>query len=317
MQGKKQRFNILPIQHPDLWDFYKKQQSLIWKAEDIDLTYDQFGDLDISQQEHLKMLLCFFSVSDAVVSDNLAHNFIQADIPEEAAFFYSEQIANENVHNETYGRLIQAYMTTEEERELAFNAATEIPTVKRKMDWAYKWIDEGNFAEKMIAFAAVEAILFSTTFAGIFAYKALHKNLPGLYHANTEISRDERLHYDFAIHYYTQHISEEEKLAPARVSEIINEAYEVEKQFIEDCFVFSPKGLSKDSMVQYLQYVVDVVRTRLGLPEVFSVEQPFAFMRQISIKKQDNFFEGRSSQYGVLESSEWGDISVSEEDEDF
>jgi ribonucleoside-diphosphate reductase beta chain len=298
------RFSILPIRHQDLWSRYKAVESQFWRADDGDFSYDNFNQLHQSQKEYLKMLLCFFAVSDSVVSENLALNFLQEDsLPEEAKFFYSYQLVNENIHNETYSKLIDSYIKDENEKFKAFNAATEIPTVSKKMSWALKWITNGTFAEKLIAFIAVEGLLFSSTFAGIFAFKDMKKELPGLYWANAEISRDETSHYEFAVHLYKNYLTDIQKLSPNRIKEIILEAYEVELQFVKDCFSFKPIGLNEDKMIEYIKYVTDTLLHSLNVDIVFGASQPFKYMEQIAIPRRANFFEGRNSEYSSVSNS--------------
>jgi len=299
---KKIRFSIFPIQHQDLWDKYKAVEAQFWRADDGNYDEDKFEELHDSQKEYLKLLLCFFAVSDSVVADNLALNFLQEEhVPDEAKFFYSYQLANENIHNETYSRLIDAYIKNDLEKEKAFNAATEIPVVATKMDWAYQWIENGTFEDKLVAFACVEGILFSSTFCGIFGFKDMKKHLPGLYWANTEISRDEATHYDFATHYYNNHI--DNKHSKEDLLSIVLKAYEVEKQFIEDCFKFNPVGFDKNKMIQYVQYVTDTILIRFNVEEHFKVNQPFKYMEQIAIPRRANFFEGRVAEYSSITNS--------------
>ena len=248
------------------------------------------------------MLLFFFANSDAVVADNLALNFLQEDIPEEAKFFYSYQLANENVHSETYALLIDNYIKDEGEKHKGFNAIFEIETVKKKMQFATQWISNGNFYEKLIAFAAVEGLLFSSTFCGIFGFKDLKKKLPGLYQANTFINRDEQSHYEFAVNYYMNHTNK--PLDNNLVRDIILQAYEVEKTFVEDCFQDDVPGFSKDLMIQYIKYVTDTILIAFGQNEEFFVKQPYKYMEQIAIPRRTNFFETRSTEYTMLNTSQ-------------
>lgn len=223
----------------------------------------------------------------------------------EPTFCFNEPKEHAGVFNgiltgqsETYSRLIDAYIKDDVEKEKAFNATTEMPTVAKKMNWAYQWITNGTFEEKIVAFACVEGILFSSTFAGIFGFKDMKKHLPGLYWANTEISRDEASHYDFATYYYMNYV--ENKLTNDRLLELVLSAYNVEKQFIEDCFIYNPIGFSKDKMIQYIQYVTDTILIRFGLEEYFNVNQPFKYMEQIAIPRRANFFEGRVAEYSSV-----------------
>lgn len=294
----KKKYSIFPLEYPDLFQMYKDCESQFWKAQAPDFSNDKFDELEESQKRYLKMLIFFFANSDSVVADNLALNFLQEDIPEEAKFFYSYQLTNENVHNETYALIIEAYIKNEQEKLDAFNAIFTVPTVAKKMEWAVKWIENGSFAEKMVAFSAVELILFSSTFAGIFGFKELNKQLGGLYFANEEISRDEASHGRFAVYYYNNYIKD--KLQISRLREIILEAYEVEKQFIYDCFGEGVVGFNRDKMVQYIQYVTDNVLVGYGLNKEFNVSQPLKYMENIGLSRRDNFFEKRSAEYTKL-----------------
>lgn len=297
MRNKK--YSIFPLEHPDLWERFKNCESQFWKAQVCDFSNDNFEGLEESQKRYLKMLIFFFANSDAVVADNLALNFLQEkDMPEEAKFFYSYQLMNENVHNETYATIIENYIKNDREKEDAFNAIFTVPTVAKKMSWAVKWIDNGTLEEKLIAFSAVELILFSSTFAGIFGFKDLNKSLEGLYVANEEISRDEASHGEFAVHYYNHHVKN--KIAPERLREIILEAYKVEEQFIYDCFGEGVVGFNRDKMIQYVQYVTDNVLTMYHQQKEFYVKQPLKYMENIGLASRDNFFEKRVSEYTKL-----------------
>lgn len=294
----QKKYSIFPIENPDLWERYKKCESQFWKAEAVDFTHDDFDSLDESQRNYLKMLIFFFANSDSVVADNLALNFLKEDIPEEAKFFYAYQLSNENVHNNTYALIIENYIKNEQEKLDAFNSIFTQPVVAKKMKWAEKWIENGSFEEKLVAFSAVELILFSTTFSGIFGFKSLQKPLRGLYFANEEISRDEASHGEFAIHYYNNHVKN--RLNDKHLKEIILEAYEVERQFVEDCFTKNVTGFSKEKMQTYLQYVTDTVLTSYGLSKEFNVIQPLKYMENIGLSSRENFFEKRASQYTKL-----------------
>jgi len=292
---RQKKYSILPIENNDLWEAYKKMESTTWKAQEADFSSDEFENLENSQKNYLKMLLLFFANSDSVVADNLALNFLQEDIEEEAKFFYSLQLANENVHNETYALIIDNYIKDTKEKEDAFNSIFTQPVVAKKMEWAIRWLDGGSFEEKVVAFSAVELILFSSTFAGIFGFKNLNKKLEGLYVANEWISRDEGMHGEFAAMYYNNYI--QNKIPNDLIKSIIIGAYEVEKQFIEDCFGEGVVGFSKDKMVQYVQYVTDTVLSYYNIPLHFKVVQPFSYMDMIALPRRDNFFEKRVTEY--------------------
>lgn len=292
------KYSIFPLEYPDLFQMYKDCETQFWKAQKPDFSSDDFESLEESQKRYLKMLIFFFANSDSVVADNLALNFLQEDIPEEAKFFYSYQLMNENVHNETYALIIENYIKDNQEKNDAFNAIFTVPTVAKKMSWAVKWIENGTFEEKLIAFSVVELILFSSTFAGIFGFKDLNKKLEGLYVANEEISRDEGEHGKFAVYYYNNYAKN--KLSPSRLREIILEGYEVEKQFIYDCFGDGVVGFNRDKMIQYIQYVTDNVLKNYGQPKEFNVTQPLKYMENIGLSSRDNFFEKRVTEYTKL-----------------
>lgn len=293
------RRSIFPLRYPDLFERYKKMETQFWKAQNIDFSNDDFESLEKSQKEYLKMLIFFFANSDSVVADNLALNFLNEEsVPEEGKFFYSYQLFNENVHNETYALIIENYIKSDKEKDEAFNSMFKVPTVAKKMEWAIKWIENGTFEEKLVAFSVVELVLFSSTFAGIFGFKDMNKQLEGLFLANEEISRDEAAHGEFALYYYNNYV--ENKLSNERLRTIVLEAYEVEKQFIIDCFGDGVVGFSKEKMIQYIQYVVDTVLARYNQPKEFNVTQPFKYMEKIGLSGRDNFFEKRVSEYTKL-----------------
>jgi ribonucleoside-diphosphate reductase beta chain len=294
----KKKYSIFPIEHPDLWDRYKSMESTFWKAQEADFSGDEFEGLEKSQKEYLKKLLLFFANSDSVVADNLALNFLREDIEEEAKMFYSAQLYNENVHSETYSLIIENYIKDSKEKEDAFNAIFTNPVVGKKMEWAIRWIDKGTFAEKIVAFSAVELIMFSSTFAGIFGFKSLNKQLEGLYVANEWISRDELEHGKFAAYYYNNYVNE--KLDTDVVKNIIIGAYYVEEQFIKDCFGDGVIGFSMEKMIQYVQYITDNVLSYYDIEPHFKVEQPFAYMDLLALPKRDNFFEKRVTEYKVI-----------------
>lgn len=237
----------------------------------------------------------FFANSDSVVADNIAVNFLKEAIPQEAFNFYALQIYNENVHAETYSLIIENYIKDDQEKEDALNAIYTQPTVAKKMSWAIKWLENGTFEEQIVAFSAVELILFSSTFAGIFGFKSLEKKLEGLYTSNEWISRDELLHGEFATYFYNNFVKD--KLTNERIKEIILEAFEVEKQFIIDSFGSGVVGFNRDKMIQYVQYVTDTVLGYYNLEQHFKVTQPFPYMDLLALPKRDNFFEKRVTEY--------------------
>lgn len=301
-----ERPSIYPIKYQELWDAYKNVESQFWTSKVANFSEDDFESLEPSQKEYLKMLLFFFANSDSVVADNIVLNFLsKEDLPPEAGFFYGFQVMIENVHNECYALLIQNYITDPIEREKAFNSIEHFPVVGKKMAWAQKWLNGNSYEETLIAFVAVELILFSSTFAGIFGFKDLKKPLKALYTYNTEISRDEATHGHFGVLMYNKYT--ENKLPESRVREIILEAYEVERVFVEDCFGEGVIGFSKEKMLDYIKFVTDNVLSFLNLEPEFGVTQcPLKYMENIALAARENFFEGDRTEYTKLGETEIG-----------
>lgn len=288
------RWSILPIKHMDLWTRYKNAQKQNWVAEEIDLSKDHFHELSEKEQVYLKNLLAFFAVSDGIVIENLAVNFLQeVDIPE-AQFFYGFQIAIESVHSEAYGLLVDTYIKDPIEKDMMFNAVEKIPAVANKAEWAIKWIKSPSFVERLIAFACVEGIAFSSTFAGIFWYRSRNK-MPGLCNANELILRDENSHYEFANYFYNNYVEDSNKIEVSVIKSIILGCYEAEKVFVENTMPSGLDGLSKDDMIQYVKYVTDTVLMDFGCGIHFGVSNPLDYMNRISLQRRGNFFESRGN----------------------
>ena len=303
LKENKDRFVIFPIQHDDLWDWYKKQQACIWTAEEIDLNEDLNdwnNKLNDDERYFIKHILAFFAASDGIVNENLAENFVNEVQYSEAKFFYGFQIMMENVHSETYSLLIDTYVKDEKEKDLLFNALENFPAIKKKADWALKWIESPSFAERLIAFAAVEGIFFSGAFCSIFWLKK-RGVMPGLTFSNELISRDEGLHADFAVHLHNNHLIN--KVPKERITEIITEALDIEREFITESLPASLIGMNAKLMTQYLEFVTDRLLVELECPRVYNSSNPFDFMDMISLQGKTNFFEKRVSEYqkaGVL-----------------
>lgn len=297
LEENPNRFVLFPIQYPDIWEHFKKQQACIWTAEEIDLAPD-LVDWDTKLNEHekyfIKHILAFFAASDGIVNENLGENFVNEVQYTEAKFYYGFQIMMENVHSETYSLLIDTYVKDAEEKDKLFNALEHYPAIKKKADWAIRWIDSPSFSERLIAFAAVEGIFFSGSFCAIFWLKN-RGLLPGLTFSNELISRDEGLHCDFAVHLHNNHVVN--KVSPERVKEIILSALEIEKEFITESLPISLIGMNSDLMTQYLEFVTDRLLADLGVSKVFNVAQPFKFMESIAVEGVTNFFERRVSEY--------------------
>ena len=291
------RFVIFPIQHHDLWDFYKKSEASFWTAEEIDLAADLTDwrtKLNDEERYFIKNVLAFFAASDGIVNENLAENFVREVQYPEAKFFYGFQIMMENIHSETYSLLIDTYINDEEEKAKLFNAIDTIDAVKKKAEWALKWIKSDSFAERLIAFAAVEGIFFSGSFCSIFWLKS-RGIMQGLCNANSLIFKDENLHCDFAIHLLNNHC--EDKPSEKRIKEILLSALEIEKEFITESLPVSLIGMNSNLMKQYLEFVVDGLLVKMGCSKEFNVEQPFKFMEQIAVETKGNFFESRTMEY--------------------
>ena len=296
LQENKNRFVLFPIEHHDIWDYYKKAQQVFWTAEEIDLAQDltDWEKLNEGEQHFVKHVLAFFAASDGIVNENLAENFVAEVQYTEAKFFYGFQIMMENIHSETYSLLIDTYIKDKEEQNHLFNAIDTVPAVQKKAEWAIKWIGSESFVERLIAFAAVEGIFFSGSFCSIFWLKK-RGLMPGLSFSNELISRDEGLHTDFAVHLYKNHI--ENKLSRERILEIIDSALNIEKEFITEALPVSLIGMNSELMKQYLEYVSDRLLMDIGVGKVYNTENPFDFMANIALQNKTNFFEKRVADY--------------------
>ncbi len=297
LQENKDRFVIFPIQHNDLWEWYKKQQACFWTAEEIDLHSD-LNDwntkLTDDERYFIKHVLAFFAASDGIVNENLAENFVNEVQYSEAKFFYGFQIMMENIHSETYSLLIDTYIKDEEEKNRLFKAIEVFPAIKKKADWALKWIESDSFAERLIAFAAVEGIFFSGSFCSIFWLKK-RGLLPGLTFSNELISRDEGMHCDFAVHLHNNHLVN--KVPKERIRDIIISALDIEREFITESLPVSLIGMNATLMTQYLEYVTDRLLLEFGCEKEYEATNPFDFMEMISLEGKTNFFEKRVSEY--------------------
>ena len=309
------RFVLFPIHNDEVWQFYKKSQASFWTAEEIDLSQDQkdWNNLNDNERHFIKHVLAFFAASDGIVNENLAVNFMQEVQMPEARCFYGFQIMMENIHSETYSLLIDTYIKDPKEKDYLFNALETVPAVQKKGEWALKWINSENFAERLIAFAAVEGIFFSGSFCSIFWLKK-RGLMPGLTFSNELISRDEGLHCDFAclLYGYLQN-----KLAPERVQSIIADAVRIEQEFVTDALPVSLIGMNAKNMAQYIEFVADRLLVALGCTKIYNTANPFDFMEMISVQGKTNFFEKRVAEYqkaGVMSERTENAFSL---DEDF
>lgn len=297
LQENKDRFVIFPIQHIDLWTWYKICEACFWTAEEIDLSND-IGDwndkLNDDERYFIKHILAFFAASDGIVNENLAENFVNEVQFTEAKFFYGFQIMMENIHSETYSLLIETYVEDAEEKDRLFKAIEVFPAIKKKADWALKWIESDSFAERLIAFAAVEGIFFSGAFCSIFWLKK-RGLMPGLTFSNELISRDEGMHCDFAVHVHNNHLVN--KVPKKRIREILVDALNIEREFITESLPVRLIGMNADLMTQYLEFVTDRLLVQLEVEKEYHVENPFDFMEIISIEGKTNFFEKKVAEY--------------------
>jgi ribonucleoside-diphosphate reductase beta chain len=297
LEENKQRFVLYPINHNDIWQYYKKAEASFWVADEIDLVQDLQDwntKLNDDERHFVKHILAFFASSDGIVNENLAENFVREVQYPEAKFFYGFQIMMENIHSETYSLLIDTYIKDNAEKAKLFNAIETLDCVKKKAEWALRWIKKGAFAERLIAFAAVEGIFFSGSFCSIFWLKK-RGLMPGLTFSNELISRDEGLHCDFACHIYNHHIIN--KLPAETIKKIIVEAVEIEKEFICDALPVRLIGMNSDLMSQYIEFCADRLLMELGLEKCFDTANPFDFMEYIGMENKTNFFEKRVAEY--------------------
>lgn len=307
MRDTPDRFVLLPIKYDDVWEMYKKAEASFWTTEEIDLAQDvvDWEKLTADEKHFISHVLAFFAASDGIVNENLVINFMKDVKIPEARCFYGFQIAIENIHSETYALLIETLIKDTSKRDYLFNAIETIPAVKKKAEWALKWIyNSRSFAETLIAFAAVEGIFFSGSFCSIFWLKK-RGLMPGLSFSNELISRDEGMHCDFACLLYNNHL--QNKLDPEVIKEIIMDAVEIEKEFCTDALPVSLIGMNKAMMVEYIEFVADRLLVQLGVGKVYNATNPFPWMEMISLQGKTNFFEKRVSEYqkaGVMAKKE-------------
>lgn len=296
------RFVLFPIKYHDIWDMYKKAEASFWTAEEIDLSKDM-GDwsrLTSNEKHFIKHVLAFFAASDGIVSENLASRFsAEVQVPE-ARLFYGFQLMIEGIHSEVYSLLIDTYVSDPAEKIYLFSAIETIPCVKRKAEWALRWIEGSeSFGERLVAFAAVEGIFFSGSFASIFWLKK-RGLMPGLSFSNELISRDEGMHRDMACLLFT-HLRN--KPSASTVAAIITNAVDIEKEFVCDALPVSLIGMNAQLMCQYIEFVADHLLVALGQPKVYNATNPFDFMELISMEGKTNFFEKRVGEYKLAKVS--------------
>ena len=293
------RFVMFPIQDQSIWSMYKKQVECFWRAEEVDLSKDltSWATLTKDEQYFIKMIIAFFAASDGIVVENLGMRFMSEVQMSEARAFYGFQIAMENIHSEMYSLLIDTYIKENDEKQKLFEALNNFPCIKKKADWAIKWINDkrSSFATRLLAFACVEGIFFSGAFCSIYWLKKRGK-MPGLTFSNELISRDEALHTEFAVLLYKKLTK---KLSKKKVIEIIKESVEIEKEFICEALPCRLVSMNSKLMSQYIEFVADRLILQIGYEKIYNSTNPFDFMEMISIEGKTNFFEKRVGEYAL------------------
>jgi ribonucleoside-diphosphate reductase beta chain len=314
LRENKDRFVLLPINYPKIWELYKKHEASFWTAEEIDLSDDlkDWAKLNDGERHFISHILAFFAASDGIVNENLAVNFMREVQLPEARCYYGFQIMMENIHSETYALLIDTYINDPKEKDRLFHAIETVPAVKKKAEWALRWIENGTFAQRLVAFAAVEGIFFSGSFCSIFWMKK-RGLLPGLTFSNELISRDEGLHCEFACLLYSMLSNQ---LTEDEVHTIIGEAVTIEKEFVSEALPVDLIGMNAKLMQQYIEFVADRWIAELGYKKIYNATNPFDFMEMISLQGKTNFFEKRVGDYqkaGVMGGKESHAFSLEED----
>ena len=308
------RFVMFPIKHDDIWQMYKKQVDCFWRAEEIDLSMDMndWNSLNADEQMFLSMILAFFAASDGIVLENLAERFMSEVQVSEARAFYGFQIAMENIHSQVYSMLIETYVKNEEEKSRLFNAINVFPCIKRKSDWAQKWIHDNrsSFATRLVAFACVEGIFFSGAFCSIYWMKK-RGLMPGLTFSNELISRDEALHCEFAILLYSKLVK---KMSKTKFNDLIKEAVGIETEFICDALPCRLIGMNSQLMTEYIQFVADRLCLQMGYEKIYNAKNPFDFMELISLETKTNMFEKKIDAYALANKTMSNDVFELTED---
>ena len=299
LQEDVNRYVMFPIKDQDIWKMYKKQEDLFWRAEEIDLSKDNkdWETLNDDEKHFISMILAFFAASDGIVLENLGVRFMGEVQLSEARAFYGLQIAMESIHSITYSTLIDTYIKDKEQKHKLFNALNEYECIKKKGQWAIKWINDkkSNFATRLVAFACIEGIFFSGAFCAIYWMKK-RGLMPGLTFSNELISRDEALHTEFAV---LLHSKLEKPLKKQKIHEIISEAVTIELEFINDSLPCRLIGMNQLLMKQYIEFVADRLSVQLGGDKIYESKNPFDWMENISIETKTNFFEDRVSEYSL------------------
>ena len=313
LSEEQNRYVLFPIQHKDIWEMYKKAEDSFWRTAEVDLSKDltHWNKLTEQEKHFISMILAFFAGSDGIVVENLGARFMNDVKVSEARAFYGFQIAMENIHSEMYSILIDTYIKDKDEKGKLFNALEEFPCIKKKGDWAIKWINDkrSSFAIRLVAFACVEGIFFSGAFCSIYWLKK-RGLMPGLTFSNELISRDEALHTEFAVLLYGKL---KKKIRKDKLYEIVKEAVEIEKEFITSALPCRLIGMNDIMMSQYIEFVADRLIVQLGYEPIYNASNPFEFMEMISIEGKTNFFEKRVGEYALATKDKESDIFSMEE----
>jgi len=321
LQEELNRFVTFPInpKYQDLWDLYMKQEAAFWRAWEIDYSADLDDwnhKLDDNERSFIEKILAFFAASDGIVMENISTNFADEVKISEGRAFYAIQNAIEQVHSLTYGLLIDTLIKNPKKKQSLFNAIEEFPCVKKKADWAIKWMNDKTqpFGVRLVAFAVVEGIFFSGAFCSIFWLKDHNKMVKALGHSNELISRDEGLHVEFAVTLFHHLVNKPEETL---IHEMVRDAVDHEKEFILDAIPCDLIGMNQKSMSQYIEFVADRLLSQLGYQKMFNVNNPFDFMDKIGLDGKTNFFEKRVSEYQLSHKAESQVTFDNLEDDDF
>jgi ribonucleoside-diphosphate reductase subunit M2 len=295
----EKRFTVFPIKYPDIWKYYKVAFSLFWTAEEIDLVKDLDdwnNKLNDDEKFYIEHILAFFANADGIVNENLIERFQKEIKYIEAQYFYGYQVMIENVHSEVYAKIIDTYISESNKKERLFNAIANFPCIKEKTDWALKYITSNDsFGERLLAFAIVEGVFFSSAFAAIY-WMRKRGLLPGLSQANSLIAKDEGIHMLFACHLFKNYLFHQ-KPSEEKAHEIIKEACEIEKRFTNVALPVSLIGMNERLMCQYIEYVADVLCTSCGISKIYNVDLPFDFIELLSVESNGNMFEIKDTNY--------------------
>ena len=301
LSKEEKRYTLFPLRYPDLEKFRDDAEAQFWIANEVDLSQDKYDELTDNEKYYLKHLLAFFSGSDIIVNENIDSNFLSQVEVLEIKRFYNFQLAIEDVHSKSYSLLIDTYIKDPVERDEMFNAIEKMPAIKAKSDWALNWLGNKNFVENLVAFALVEGLGFSSTFAGVFYFRETNR-LPGLCQANEFIMKDETQHYSFAVYLYNNYI--ENKLSKEKIKEMALSCLNTELEFIDNIMPEGLLGLTKDMMKDYCRFITDTILSNFGCDTIFNLKQPLTYMEKLAIPRKTNFFEKRVAEYTRTNNSE-------------